>query len=42
MATAEIKKIAKKHGDRLHPHSNVEATQLMIGFTTTATWKRHN
>jgi hypothetical protein len=40
MVTAEIKRIAQKHEDRLHDHSNVEATQLMIGFATTATWKR--
>jgi hypothetical protein len=28
MVTAEIKRLAKKHEDRLHPHTNMEATQL--------------
>jgi hypothetical protein len=29
MATAEIKRTAKKHEDRLHQHANVEAIQLL-------------
>jgi hypothetical protein len=29
MVTAEIKRTAKKHEDRLHQHSNVEAIQLL-------------
>jgi hypothetical protein len=29
MVTAEIKRTAKKHEDRLHHHTNVEATQLL-------------
>jgi hypothetical protein len=28
MVTAEMKRTAKKHADRLHQHTNVEATQL--------------
>jgi hypothetical protein len=40
MVTAEIKRIPKKHEDRLHDHTNMEAVQLKIGFTTIATWKR--
>jgi hypothetical protein len=31
MVTAEIKRIAKKHDDQLHQHTNVEA----ISFVTT-------
>jgi hypothetical protein len=29
MVTAEIKRTAKKHEDRLHQHTNVEAIQLL-------------
>jgi hypothetical protein len=39
MVTAKIERIAKKPEDRLHHHSNVEAIQLKIGFTTTPVWK---
>jgi hypothetical protein len=29
MVTAEIKRTAKKHEDRFHQHTNVQATQLL-------------
>jgi hypothetical protein len=29
MITAEIKRTAKKHEDRLHQHTNVESIQLL-------------
>jgi hypothetical protein len=40
MVTAEIKKTAKKHEDRLHQHTNVEAIQLLDNGTAVRRLKR--
>jgi hypothetical protein len=40
MVSAEIKRIAKKHEDRLHQHTNVEAIQLLDNESTVRRLKR--
>jgi hypothetical protein len=40
MVTAEIKRTAKKHEDRLHQHTNVEAIQLLDSNRTVRRLKR--
>jgi hypothetical protein len=40
MVTAEIKRAAKKHEDRLHEQSNVEAMQLLDIESTVRRLKR--
>jgi hypothetical protein len=40
MVTAEIKKQAKNHEDRLHQHTNVEAIQLLDNERTVRRLKR--
>jgi hypothetical protein len=40
MVTAEIKRIAKKHADRLQQHTNVEAIQLLDNERTVRRLKR--
>jgi hypothetical protein len=40
MVTAEIKRLVKKHEDRLHQHTNVEVTQLLDNERTVRRLKR--
>jgi hypothetical protein len=40
MVTAEIKRTAKKHEDRLHQHTNVEAIQLLYNSRAVRRLKR--
>jgi hypothetical protein len=40
MVTAEIKRTAKKHEDRLHQHTNVEAIQLLDNIRAVRRLKR--
>jgi hypothetical protein len=40
MVTAEIKRTAKKHEDRIHQHSNVGAIQLLDNERTVGRLKR--
>jgi hypothetical protein len=40
MVTAEIKRTAKKHEDRLHQHTNVEAIELLNTERTVRWLKR--
>jgi hypothetical protein len=40
MVTAEIKRLAKKHGDLLHRHTNMEAIQLLDNERTVRRLKR--
>jgi hypothetical protein len=40
MVTAEIKRPAKKHEDRLHQHTNMEAIQLLDSERTVRRLKR--
>jgi hypothetical protein len=42
MVTAEIKSLAKKHEDRLHQHTDVEAIQLLDNERTVRRLKRLN
>ena len=40
MVTAEIKRFARKHEERLHRHDNVEAIQLLDNSALLRTLKR--